>query len=246
MPVLRELTVVELKLFVREPLNVVLIFALPAVWLLVLAGVFGNTPSPQVYRGVGPATYYVAAYIGLVLATTGLIVIPARIAGYRERGVLRRFRASSIPAAAVLGSQVLVGLLVSVVAAVEVTLLSRYGFGAALAVSWPEVILAFVISALAFSAVGVFLGAIMPSSRSAQGVGILLWFVFLMLGGSGPPPEVLTGGLHVAQVLIPQWHVTLALQDPWLGLGMNWPELAVAATMLIVCGVLGARMLRWQ
>src|SRR5690348_9089760 len=79
MRTLAELTRVELKLFIREPLGVVLIFALPAVWLVVLAGVFGNTPDPKVYRGVGPATYYVAAYIGLVLATTGLITLPAHL-----------------------------------------------------------------------------------------------------------------------------------------------------------------------
>ena len=104
MRALAELTRAELKLFSREPLNVVLVFALPVVWLVVLAGVFGNTPNPKYYRGAGPATYYVSAYIGLVLATTGLITLPAHLAGYRDRGVLRRFRASSMPAWSVLGS----------------------------------------------------------------------------------------------------------------------------------------------
>ena len=53
---LLKLTWVELKLFFREPLTIVFTFALPVVFLLVMGGVFGNTPdtsSLQIYRGVG-------------------------------------------------------------------------------------------------------------------------------------------------------------------------------------------------
>ena len=39
-----KMTVVELKLFVRDPTTMVFTFAFPLVVLVVLAGVFGNTP----------------------------------------------------------------------------------------------------------------------------------------------------------------------------------------------------------
>lgn len=94
---------VELRLFLREPVTAVFTLALPLVLLFVLGGVFGNDPNPRLYRGVGAMNYYVPAYVALVLAAMGVITLPAHLAAYHERGVLRRFRASSIPPWSVLG-----------------------------------------------------------------------------------------------------------------------------------------------
>ena len=63
------------------------------------------------YRGAGAMTYYVPAYIGLVIASMCLISLPVHLAGYRERGVLRRFRTSGMPVWSVLSAQVAVSVL---------------------------------------------------------------------------------------------------------------------------------------
>jgi hypothetical protein len=57
------------------------------------------------------------------------------------------------------------------------------------------VLVGFVVVALAFASIGVLLGAVLPSSRAAQALGVLLWFVLLNLGGAGPPPEALSGAM---------------------------------------------------
>lgn len=44
-------TVVEAKLFLREPLTVAFTLALPLLFLFVMGGVFGNKADPQYYRG---------------------------------------------------------------------------------------------------------------------------------------------------------------------------------------------------
>ena len=105
----------EIKLFLREPLTVVFAFAFPLVMLLVLAEVFGTAPSTEPapggelpWRGMPPLSAYVPGYIALAAAAVGLIMIPAHLASYRERGVLRRFRAASIPASTVFAAQVAV------------------------------------------------------------------------------------------------------------------------------------------
>jgi ABC-2 type transport system permease protein len=110
---LLKLTWVELKLFVREPITMVFTFALPLIFIFVLDEVFGNTPDQTVYRGVGATNYYTPAYIGLVIASIAVVGLPVHLTGYRERGVLRRLRASPIPLWTIFGSQVLVSLLLS-------------------------------------------------------------------------------------------------------------------------------------
>ena len=116
--VLFKLTWIELKLFLREPTTLVFTFAFPVVLLFVLGEVFGNQPGGtdrRVFGDIGAMNYYVPAYIAVVAMSVGVIMLPARLTGYRAGGVLRRFQASLVPVWAVLGSQVLAALVLSVV-----------------------------------------------------------------------------------------------------------------------------------
>ena len=106
MRLLAKMSWLELKLFLREPLTVLYALALPLLILFVMGGVFGNDVDAEYYRGVGSMDYYVPAYIALVTASVGLISLPAHIAGNRDRGVLKRYHASSMPTWVVVGSSV--------------------------------------------------------------------------------------------------------------------------------------------
>jgi hypothetical protein len=96
MKTLAKLLWAEVKLFAREPIAVVFAFAFPLVVLLVLAGVFGSKPDAD-FGGVAGIDYYVPGYLAVVIASVGLIGLPVHLASLRERGVLRRLRASSVP-----------------------------------------------------------------------------------------------------------------------------------------------------
>src|SRR4030067_3793664 len=111
---LPKLTWVEIKLFIREPITVAFTLALPVIFLFVMGGVFGNTPNADIYRGVGAMDYYVPAYFALVIAAIGVVALPVHLTSYRERGVLRRRRASSISVWALLGSQLLGSFFIAV------------------------------------------------------------------------------------------------------------------------------------
>ncbi len=150
---------VEVKLFFRELLSLVFIFALPVILYPILGAVFGNVSDERLFRGLGAMNFYTPAYIGLVLAALGLIQLPVHLAGYRERGVLRRFRASSLSAAAVFGSQVIVSLLVAVIGAAIVVTIGIAGYDVRLPEAPWLVIAAFLAGALCFITIGVLLGA---------------------------------------------------------------------------------------
>jgi ABC-2 type transport system permease protein len=108
------------------------------------------------------------------------------------------------------------------------------------------VILAFFVGVLCFSSIGVLLGAVMPTARSAQGAGVLLWFVMLFLGGAGPPPEVLTSGMRVVSNITPLKHLAVLLQDPWLGFGWNNHQLLIVTGFLLGSTLLSLRFFRWE
>jgi ABC-2 type transport system permease protein len=243
---IRTLSWIEVKLFLREPITVVFTLALPPLVLYVLAEVFGNTPDPQgiVYRGVGAITFYVPAYVALVAASLGVIGLPVHLASYRERGVLRRFQAARVPVAALLMSQLAVLLAGMVAGAALLLALARLFYDITWPVSWLGVGFAALLGIVAFAALGALLGVAMPTARSAQGTGILLWFLMMMLSGAGPPPEVLSTALNRIGDALPLRHLVIAIQDPWFGKGVNWAQTAILVGITAVASGSAALFLR--
>jgi ABC-2 type transport system permease protein len=222
----------EGKLLLREPATLAFTLGLPIVNELVLGGMFGNETSIGYFRDVPPIDFYMGAYIALVMAAIGLIILPTHIATYRERGVMRRLEASSISKTSVLAAHTIVLLVLAGIRAILVVCVGSGVYGAGMPVSWGGVLLAFVLGALAFAMVGTFLGLALPTSRAALGLGIILWFVMLLLGGAGPPPEVLPDAMTTVGSLTPLGHVVVLVQDPWLGFGWNWVETVVVLGIL--------------
>jgi ABC-2 type transport system permease protein len=240
----------ELRLFLREPLTVVFAFGFPLVMLFVLAEVFGTVPvtpdpgDPVAFRGLSPLGYYLPGYLALTAAAAGLIMIPAHLAGYRESGVLRRFRVASIPPWTIFGSQVAVEVALSMIGGALVLVAAYAVYDIAAPVSALGVVVAFMVTVAMFAAVGVLLGAVMPSPRAAQGAGVMLFFVMMMLSGTGPPLDVMTPLMRHIGAALPLQHAVLAAQDPWLGFGWNWPQLGVLATITALSAALGTLAFR--
>ena len=243
---LLKLTWVELKLFVRDPVTVVFTLALPIIFLLVMGGVFGNTPSSGIYRGVGAMNYYMPSYFGLVMMAIGTVALPVHVAGYRERGVLRRFRASSFSVWSVLGSQLMVTFVIALAGSLLVGIVGFLAYSPELPKSPALLAAAFMIGTISFACFGFFLGSILPSTRSAQGIGLILFFVMMILGGAGPPPEVLTGAMGVVGKATPLRYAILMLQDPWLGFGWNVSASLIVGAITVASAGLAARFFRWQ
>ncbi len=252
MRLLLRLAWLEAKLFVREPLTVIFTFAFPFFMLIVMAGVFGNEvelddpEALEAWAGVGPVDYYAPAYVALVIASIGVVALPLRLATYREWGVLRRYRAAGFPLYAVLGSQVLVTSVLVVMASAAIAFATHLFYGAEAPHAWVGVILAFVLGIVCFAAVGIALGALLPSARAAQGAGITLFFLMMMLGGAGPPRGVLSDGMRWMGNPLPLTHVVLTMQDPWLRGEWDVAASIVVGAFAAVATLVAARFFRWE
>jgi ABC-2 type transport system permease protein len=248
---LAKLTWLELKLFAREPLTVIFTLAIPLILLFILGGVFGNTPDTPdqgtvAFRGVGPMDYYIPAYIALVVASLGLIGLPSHLAAYRERGVLRRFRASSVGLRNILGSQAAVMFVIGILGSIILIAAAVAVYEPRFPVSPWLVLPAFVLATLCFASLGVMLGSILPTARAAQGVGVLLWFVMDFISGAGPPPEVLNSAMTWVARFMPLTHTIRLVQDPWLGFGWNVTETLIVSGITVLAALISLRFFRWE
>jgi ABC-2 type transport system permease protein len=246
--VLLKLTWIELKLFLREPMTIVFTFAFPVVLMFVLGEVFGNqkgSSNQHVFGGIEAMNYYAPAYIAVVTMSVGVIMLPARLTDYRSGGVLRRFRASLVPIWAVLGSQVLAGLVLGVVGSVLVAAFAAIFYPVHFPDSLALLAAGFVICSAAFAAIGTLLGAVMPSPRAAQGAGLMLFFVMLFLSGASVPTEVMSDTMTKIGDVLPLTYGVDLLQKAWIDGAWDWPAAIVLVAIAIVAGFLSLRVYRW-
>lgn len=251
MNTLLKLSWVELKLFTREPITMVFTFVLPILFLIIMGEVFGNTPvtgdeNNVAWRGFGPMNVYTPSYIGLVMAAIGLFSIPVHLTAYREQGVLRRLRATSISTWALFGSQFMVSFVLTVICSVILVSLAFPIYAVMTPASMILLILAFIVSTVTFTAIGILLGSLLPTARAVQGIGLLLFFVMLMLSGAGPPTEVMSDPMIYTGNAMPLTHVNRLLQDTWLGFGWNWLRFTIVFAFGAGSTSIAFRFFRWE
>jgi ABC-2 type transport system permease protein len=239
MKTLAKLIWIEVKLFAREPVAVIFAFAFPLVVLLVLAGVFGGEPSPD-FGGVAGIDYYVPGYLAVVIASVGLIGLPVHLASLRERGVLRRLRASSVSMTSVFGAQTAVHVAMAALGGAVLLAAASVVYEVHAPASAAGVALGFGVGALSFVALGFLLGSLAPSARAAQAIGLVLFFPMWLLSGAGPPRGVMTQTMRQLSDLLPLTQVVTAIQEPWLGTGSNTSELVVLSALFAAAAALTA------
>ena len=231
------LAALELRLLAREPAVAVSLVGFPAITVLVLAGVFGETPDPD-FAGVAPSDHYVVGYVGVVLAALGLITIPVRLATYRELGVTRRFRASGLSAPVMIASEIILGAVLGTVSAALVLAAGAAAYGLTLPED-PVGVLAWYLAGLGcFIATGGALGSLLPTGRAASAIGNLLFVPMFLLGGGGPPRDVMTSTMESLSDVLPLSHLIGGLRQAWLGTtddphALWWPVLVAIVALLV-------------
>lgn len=233
----------ELRLMTREWAAMVFAFAFPALLMLILAGVFGTEASPE-YGGVTPAAYYVADYVVVPLGALALIGLPVMIASYRERSILRRFEAAGVPAATVVSAQALVTCAMVLLGAIVVLLVAAPTYGVPAVQDGLGVLAGFVVGTATMISVGVMLGLLARTARSAQALGLLAFFPMWLLGAGGPPRPVMPDVMARLSDFLPLGHAAAAIREPWLDTGSTTGNLLALGIWLVLTGTAVVVLLR--
>ena len=89
-----------------------------------------------------------------------------------------------------------------------------------------------------FIAIGCAFGSLAPTARSAAALGNLIYVPMFLLGGGGPPRQVMTGAMSTLSDVLPLSHVVGGLRLAWLGRTddphLLWWPLTVAAIAVAV------------
>ena len=97
--------------------------------------------------------------------------------GSAVRGVLRRMATTPVRPVSLLGAQLAMDTLVAIVAGVLVLIVGRVFFHVGFPDNPAAYVLAFLLTAGAAFAIGLFVAAIAPSGKAANSIGTFLFFI---------------------------------------------------------------------
>ncbi len=237
------MTWTEAKLFMREPAAVFFTLAFPLLLLLVFGAIFGNAPIGD--TGFGNVDRSVPGYIAIMIGALSLIGVPITLATYREKGVLRRFRVTPMPTWLVLAAHGLVALVMVLIGTGLVIGAAVALFDLRLPAAPVGVLAATVLGSVSFLAVGFLLGGTLPTARTAQAVGMALFFPMLFLSGAALPRFLFPDLLKQISLFFPLTHVVTLIQNVWMGAGWNTVALAVLTGLLVTSTAGAIALFRW-
>lgn len=243
---LARLTLTETKLFFREPIAVFFTLLFPVLLMVVLGSVPAFRQSSDDLGGARVIDLYAPIVIALAIAMLALNGLPQALAGYREKGVLRRMATTPVRPVTMLVAQLLMCTAMSVVAALVLLAAGRIAFGVALPRQIAGYLLAYVLCAVAAFSIGLLVAALAPSGKGAAAIGNILFFPVLFFAGLWVPRDLMPAWLREISDLTPLGAGVQSLQDAASG---AWPQLLHVAVMLgwtVAAGALAARFFRWE
>jgi ABC-2 type transport system permease protein len=244
--VLGRLTSTELKLLARERVRLILGTALPLL-LLVIFGSVALYKKPQKFLGGHTLLgYYVPVLIVFSLAMLALIMMPMVLAGYRERGILRRLQTTPAGPARLLAAQLGANLVVAVVRAALILAVARLGYDVALPRQAAGFVVATLLTIAALLAIGLFIAAVGPTAQAAQAMGMILLYPLMFFAGLFFPVPALPSFVQHVSHATPLGAAVQALTDAAQG---QWPHaqpLLILAAYAVAFGLAAARLFRWE
>lgn len=244
---LYKLTWVELKLFFREPLGAFFTLLFPLMLLFLFGSIYGNQPTP-LFGGQGTIDISVPAYTAMIIATSGLLGLSISLAGYRERGILRRLSATPLRPHAVLAAQTTVLFLMTALGMALLVAAGKLVYGLRFQGQVWGVAGGFVLSCLSFFALGFVLAGLLPTARTAQIVVMVVFYPMLFLSGAGMPRELMPKAVQRAAEFLPLTYVVNLLRGLWVG--HSWAahtrDVAVLGGLLVAGAVVSGLTFRWE
>jgi ABC-2 type transport system permease protein len=232
------------RLFWRSRELAFFTFALPIILYFLLGSVYGDDK----VDGVPGADYLLAGMLGYGAASTAFAGLAILLVVRREQGILKRLRATPLPAstylAAVLSSIVLIFALESVL----MITIGRVGFGTELPDRYVSLAVALLLGAVSFAALGIGLSGLVRSAEGASAVVNAIYLPVSFISGAFFSPESFPAFLEAIANVLPLTYLIELVRDVMVHGSRIWDE-PTAVGVIAAWGAAGLvvaiRSFRW-
>ncbi len=221
----------------------------PVIFLVLFVGVFGNHTVGADH--VKASTYYVPGIAALAVVASSFANLVTTLTSQRETGILRRRRATPVPARVLIAAQAVTTLLVSLAGVAVLLVIGRLAYGVTLRGSaFLGVLLTTLVGSIAFSclayALSMAIGSVDSVTPTVQAISLPLYFI----SGIFIPNVDLPPWLQDVAKAFPVEHLANGLHhafDPAVhGTAVPWTDIAVLAAWAAAGLAVALRRFTWS
>jgi ABC-2 type transport system permease protein len=230
--------------FWRNPQSAIFTFVFPVVFVTIMGALFGSVGRSSYFGGLSALQYYVPTIAALCVLGSCYGQLAVALAARRQNGILKRIRATPLPAWAYFAGLLAHCILVSIA---DIALIVGVGrlYGVPFPSNWPAIALTLVLGAAAFCALGVAVASVISNAEAAPAVAQLALFPLLFLSGTYLP--IHSQMLNQVTGWLPIRPFNEALTGPLSGhTGADWRHLAVLAAWGVIGAIVAVRRFRWD
>ncbi len=240
----------ELVKFWRDPQAVFFTVALPVVFLVIFASIFGNETLDE-RSGLKVSTYYVPGIIALGVMSAAFVGLAIALVEQRERGILKRLRATPLPAGAFIASRAVVAVLLTALIAVVLTLIGWVLYGVTIPSDRaPGLLLTLAVGTATFCCLGFALSGLVRSANAAPAVANMVTLPLRMISGIFFPADQIPDAVLTVAKVFPVYHLAQGLLEGFdpngAAAGIDPTAILVLAAWGIIGAVVAVRSFRWE
>ena len=242
-----QLTWLEIKIFVREPLGLFGTVGVPVLVFLGLGRAMSGTLTPA-----SPEEAFLRAglpvFAAILMAISAVVSLVTVIAIYREGGILKRLRATPLRPATILIAHVLVKLLFTALTLAILIAAGRRFYAPESPIQVMRFAAALLFTTCSLLSVGFLIASVVPTARFAQPLAGVIFYPMIALSGLFYPLGLLPPWLEAIARVLPLTYAVSLLRGVWRGdpLSAHLWDAAAIALVFLVCTAISARVFRWE
>lgn len=235
----------ELRLYTRSKELAFFTFMLPIIFFVLLGSVYGDEDRINGYRG---PDYLLTGMLGYGVAATAFSGLAIVLVIRRETGILKRLRATPLPAPVYIAAVLLTTLIAFAVEAIVLVALGMLLFDAEFPKSFLSAVAALLLGSASFAVLGVGVSGLVRRAEGASAVITALYLPLSFISGAFFSQRHFPGWLkQIADVLPLTYFIDLMGSVMLKGVSIwDRPKDVAVITAWGIFGVLLAtRFFRW-
>ena len=222
----------DLLAFLRNRQSRFFTLILPVIFLVIFVSVFGNDKvGPQ---NVKASTYYVPGLAALGIISASFTNLVISVTAQREGGVLKRRRATPVPARALIAGRALTAIVVAFAVLTVLLVLGRFAYGVHVPTNTlPGIAVTAMVGAVSFCCLAYAFTTAVRSEDAAQPMVQAVLLPLYFISGVFIPSVSLPAWLRDVARVFPVEHLAAGLRRGFnpatTGIGIVWSDLGVLA-----------------
>jgi len=235
----------QLLLYTRSKELAFFTFLLPLILFILLGSTYGN----DTINGDRGADFLEAGMLGYGLVSTAFAGLAIVMVVRREMGILKRVRATPLPAWAYLSAVVASTLIAFAVNSICMIAIGRGLFSVPLPDRWLSLVLTLVLGAFAFAALGLAMTVIVRSAEGASASVNAVYLPMSFISGSFFSPHSFPQFLLAIAAVLPLTYFIHLTRDVMLHgqqFWDNWGDVGAIAAWGAAGAIVAIWRFRWE